>query len=80
MPDPSMAKVTSMHFYAWESGLKTGKNKKNIYVIRYVLFEIKTSCKPNKIHIGRREFVKRCRIDRDSIIKFEEKARRKGEL
>ena len=24
MGDPSVAKLTSMHFYAWEKGLKTG--------------------------------------------------------
>jgi len=25
MAEPNMSKVTSMHFYAWEVGLKTGK-------------------------------------------------------
>lgn len=24
MAEPTMSKVTSMHFYAWEKGLKTG--------------------------------------------------------
>jgi ribonucleotide reductase alpha subunit len=25
MADPNYSKMTSMHFYAWEKGLKTGK-------------------------------------------------------
>jgi len=27
LKEPSMAKMSSMHFYAWEKGLKTGISK-----------------------------------------------------
>lgn len=37
MAEPTMSKITSMHFYAWEKGLKTGiyyKIIKGMYYLR----------------------------------------------
>ena len=50
MKDPDFAKLTSMHFYAWKSGLKTGmyylRTKSAVNATQFTLSKEKTEDKP----------------------------------
>ena len=51
MKDPDYAKLTSMHFYAWKSGLKTGmyylRTKSAVNAIQFTLSKEKTAVEPD---------------------------------
>lgn len=47
LKDPSFTKISAMHFYGWESGLKTGRFLTDP---RHVLPENQTSDQRNQVH------------------------------
>jgi ribonucleoside-diphosphate reductase alpha chain len=50
--DPTIAKLSSMHFYAWEKGLKTGiyylRTKSGVQAIKFTVEATSAGSKPNE--------------------------------
>jgi len=53
MEDPDYSKLTSMHFYAWKSGLKTGmyylRTKSAVNAIKFSLTDNKKQADKDKV-------------------------------